>query len=162
MDYVKYWGYEIAVCLVIGPLYMFTIAEGLRMRMPSLAQKLHKLPFLSPLGRYQESKKLDFAIFMAVILFFGVWLLWKKVLLCMLDPDAFRDSRWDPAAHKRLILSLGVVILGADAFLMYTGLVEMGWGESSFSLSAVLITAAYVAGIIAVSFFSLLLKPSNR
>ncbi len=156
--HAKYWLWKALTIVVLGPIYCSVIAEGLRLLVPALGQKLHKLaiPGFALCAQYQETRRLDLAIFLALFLLVAVWWLWEQVLKVLLSTDvAFQNSGWNPEAYKRLVLILGVVVLVADAALFYLSMVQMGWGGTRFSLPTLLATAAYVAVIVFVSLVSL-------
>ena len=159
--HAKYWLWKALTIIVLGPIYCSVIAEGLRMLVPALGQKLHKLaiPGFAMFGQYQETRRLDLAIFLALFLLIAVWWLWEQVLKVLLTTDiAFHDSGWNPDAYKRLVLILGVVVLVADAALFYISMVQLGWGGARFSLPSLLASAAYCAVIVFVSLVSLNLR----
>lgn len=159
--HVKYWAWKAVTIVVLAPIYCSVIAEGLRMLVPALGQKLYKLPIpgIASLAQYQELRRLDLAIFLALFLLIAVWWLWEQLLRVILGSDAaFRDSGWNPDAYKRVVLILGMIVLGADACLFYVSMVQMGWGGTRFSIPALLATAAYLAVIVFVSLVSLNLR----
>jgi hypothetical protein len=159
--HAKYWLWKAVTILILAPIYCSVIAEGLRMLVPPLGQKLYKLPIpgFATLGQYQETRRLDLAIFMAIFLLIAVWWLWEQVLKVLLGSDVIlQDSGWNPDAYKRVVLILGTVILGADACLFYASMVQMGWGGTRLSVPGLLATAAYLAVIIFVSLVSLTLR----
>jgi hypothetical protein len=81
----------------------------------------------------------------------------------MLSTDeAFRGSGWDPDVYRRVVMTLGFIILGADSALFYASTCMLGWGRPSFSFSALLATAAYLAVIVFVSLVSLKLSRPFR
>lgn len=159
--HAKYWLWKLVTIVILAPIYCSVIAEGLRMLVPPLGQKLYKLaiPGFAMFGQYQETRRLDLAIFMSVFLLVAVWWLWEQVLKVFLSTDAlFENCGWNPEAYTRVVLILGVVILGADACLFYVSMVQMGWGATRLSVPALLATAAYIAVIIFVSLVSLNLR----
>lgn len=131
------------------------------MLVPALGQKLHKLaiPGFSMFGQYQETRRLDLAMFMALFLLVAVWWLWEQVLKVFLSSEeTFDKSGWNADAYKRVVLILGIIILGADACLFYASMVQIGWGGTRLSVPALLATAAYLAVIVFVSLVSLNLR----
>src|ERR1051326_126135 len=161
--HAKYWLWKAITIAVLGPIYCLVIAEGLRMLVPALGQKLHKLPLpgCSIFAQYQETRRLDLALFLSIFLLVAVWWLWEQVLKVFLSTEtAILTSGWNPDAYKRLVMILGAVVLVADAALFYIAMVQMGWGTTRFSLAALLATAAYVAVIVFVSLVSLNLRKS--
>jgi len=140
----------------LGLIYLAVISEGLRQLVPVLGQKLYKLPGLSFLQDYEVTYKLDLAPFFAVFLLIAVWHLWAKVLELWISRDR-EDLWWDSDSHKTLVRFLAVTILGADTFLFYSAVSQMGW-SATLSLSALVATAAYVGVTIFVSYVSLCLR----
>lgn len=55
--------------------------------------------------------------------------------------------------HCLFIATLAFTILGADTWIFYTAVSQMGWG-SSFSFSAMIATAAYLGVLIFVLYVS--------
>lgn len=159
--HAKYWLWKLFTIVILAPIYCSVIAEGLRMLVPAMGQKLYKLaiPGFSMFGQYQETRRLDLAIFMAIFLLLAVWWLWEQVLKVFLSTDAvFEGSGWNAANYTRVVLILGVIILGADACLFYVSMVQMGWGATRLSIPSLLATAAYIAVIVFVSLVSLNLR----
>lgn len=162
----KYWLWKAVTVVVLGPIYCIVIAEGLRMSVPALGQKLHKLPIpgAAQLAAYQETRRLDLAIFLAIFLLVAVWWLWEQTLKSwLISDDVFEKPGWNPVVYRRIVMTLAVVILAADCCLFYLAMVQMGWGGARFSAQATLATAAYVAVIVFVSLVSLnLARPLGR
>ncbi len=52
--HAKYWLWKLVTVAVLAPIYCSVIAEGLRVNVPALGQKLYKLPIpcLARLARY--------------------------------------------------------------------------------------------------------------
>ena len=160
---VKRWLFEIVAVVVVGPIYCVVIASGLREIVPALGQKLYKLPIpgFTMFGDYVGTRRLDLAIGMAVILLFSVCWLWERILFTIMSPDeAFADAGWDPEAYRRVVLTLGTVILLSDGLLFYYAVTQTGWGGGGFSFTALIATAAYVAVIVFISLVSLNLRRS--
>jgi hypothetical protein len=158
---VKYVTWKAITFLGFGPIYVIVIAEGFRLLVPALGQKLHKLPIpgLAGLAQYQESRRLDLALFLAIFLLVAVWWLWEQVLKIILTTKPlYQDCGWHVDLYKRLILILGVIVLGADAALFYSAMVQIGWGGTRISIPALLATAAYLAIIVFVSLVSINLR----
>ena len=98
----KAWLWKLITIVVLAPIYCSVIAEGLRMLVPALGQKLHKLPIpgFSGFGQYKETHRLDLAIFMAVFLLLAVWWLWEQLLKVFLSTEAvFDNTGWKPDAY---------------------------------------------------------------
>lgn len=158
---LKYWAWQVVTKLILGVIYIAVISEGLRVIVPALGQKLYKLPGLGALRDYEGTHRLDLAHFLAIFVLFAVFYLWDRILELWLESDEeFDDRGWNPEAHRRLVVVLGTVILGADACLFYVAMTQIGWRGTTFSFSALLATAAYLAVLIFVSFVSINLRKS--
>jgi len=159
--YLMYFLWKAVTFVVISPIYLAVIAEGLRISVPALGQKLYKvaIPGFHVFGEYVVTRRLDLAVCMALVLLFAVWWLWEQVLHVLLSTDEFlAESGWDPDAYRRLVMALGFIILGGDSALFYGAIVISGWGEGAFSLTALLATAVYLCVIVFVSLVSLKLR----
>ena len=152
----KYWGWQCFTKPIMGLIYLAVISEGFRLLVPVLGQRLYKLPGLSFLEDYEATYKLDLAPFFAVFLLIAVWHLWGKVIGFWIARDD-DDSWWNTDAHKFLVRILAVIILGADGFLFFASVSQMGW-SATISVSALVATAAYVGVTIFVSYVSLCLR----
>lgn len=140
-----------------GFLYVYLISDGLRMLIPTLGQKLYKLPGLASLRSFEETHKLDLAVFFAAVLFVAVTMIWMYVIEAWLFPN--RELGYDDVDHGRyrsFVFTLGIVILGSDLFLFYIAMLSVGWKGAYFSLSALLATLAYGACVVAVNFISVM------
>lgn len=157
--YAKHFLWQLATKVILGAIYVGVISEGLRHLVPALAQKVYSLAGLSFLRDYEATYRLDLALFLSVFMLIAVWWLWEKILQLWLQAeDDFDDHGWNSDAHRRLIVTLGVVILGADACLFYVAVSQAGWSGTRFSVSALLATAAYLAILLFVSFVSIHLR----
>lgn len=157
--YFKYWVWQMVTKPSLGVIYLSVISDGLRYLVPPLAQRLYKLPGLSVLQDYEETYRLDLAPFFAFFLLIAVWYLWEKLLQLWLGWDEALDgSEWNLEAYRRLISTLGVAIVGADACLFYVAMTQVGWRGMHFSFSALVATAAYVGVLIFVSLVTVNLR----
>jgi hypothetical protein len=163
---VKAWLWKLITLPFLALIYLVVISEGLRLLVPVLGLKLHKLPLpgFSALRGFEGFYRLDMAHLFSVLLLWAVWYLWTVNLwILFAGPDFFARTRWDPETYTKFVRGLGVVILGADAILFYVGMTQqMGgmFGGGGLSLSALLATVAYVGVIIFVSFVSVNLERS--
>ena len=153
MAYMKYLAWIVLTKIPLGFIYINIIAEGLRMLVPPLGQKLHRIPGLAALAQYEETHKLDLAPLFAMFLLVGVFYLWSRLIQLWIEADRGAYVDWLGDRETTLVLLLGAVILLADAILFYVAMAEFSWG-SMFSLTALIATAAYVAVLIFVSYVS--------
>ena len=152
---LKYWGWQCFTKPIMGLIYLAVISEGLRLLVPVLGQRLYKLPGLGFLEEYESTYKLDLAPLFVVFLLIAVWHLWAKVIELWIARDD--DAWWNTESHKVLVRMLAVTILGADGFLFYASVSQMGW-SATLSVSAFVATAAYVGVTIFVSYISVCLR----
>lgn len=124
------------------------------MMVPALGQKIYRIPGLGALRDYEATYNLDLAPFFALCLLIAVWALWARILQVWLRTES--EPGWNSDRDRKIITTIGIILLGADAALFFVAVTFMGWG-ASFSVSALLSTAAYVAVIIFVSYQSLTL-----
>ena len=155
--WLKYLLWQIFSKVILGIICVAVTSEGLRTLVPALGKKIHTFPGLGAFKDFEETYKLDFAPFFALFLLVTVWALWSRILQVWLRTES--EPGWHSERHRKIITTLGVTVLGADAALFFIAITYMGWG-ASFSVSALLSTAAYVAVIIFVSYQSLTLYKS--
>lgn len=157
---LKYLAWQLLAKGVLGVIYIAVISEGLRVLVPALGQKLSKLaiPGAWMLAEDEAGHRLDLAHIFALFLLIAVFHLWAEVIRSWLRPDDPEDEGFDPDNYFRLVATLAVVILGADAFLFFYSVTQMGWTGGEISFTAILVTAAYVAVLIFVSFVSVNLR----
>jgi len=158
LAWMRLWGFR-AVKLLIGAGYVAVITEGLRMVVPALGIKLHKLPLLGVLKGYEGWHQLDLALFGGMLLFAFSSSIWCALLERWLYEDLTASSS-DRAGttYQSCLTAVGVVILFSDACLFYRAMTFVGWGGQAFSLTALLGTLAYVAVLVAVCMTSVNLK----
>lgn len=156
---LKSWAWDIVSGIILGIIYWTVISEGLRLLLPVLGQRIHKVPIpgFSYFDRFEATHRLDLAHGLSIFLFIAMWKLWALILEDRLGSDQhFRDSGWeDTDAYKSLVLLLGRVILGADAVLFYIAMTQMGWSGSAFSIPAIIASISYVAVLVFVKLVSI-------
>lgn len=147
------------VKLLIGIGYVAVIAEGLRMVVPALGMRLHRIPLFSPLKNYEVWHQLDLALFAGALLFgLSSWV-WTALLESWLyDRDNLAAAGRSATKYERCLIAVGGVILLADACLFYRAMTFVGWGGEVLSPSALISTAAYLAILVAVCALSVNLK----
>jgi hypothetical protein len=157
--HIAYWSWQIVTKPVLGLIYFSVIAEGLRFVVPPLGQRLYKLPGLAWLYGYEDTHRLDLANLFSIFLLIAVWHLWGKIIELWLGFDwGFgAGAQHSEDHHKFLVVVLGTIILAADSLLFYVAMVQLIWGGSLFSLSAILATAAYLGVLIFVTYSSVIL-----
>ena len=148
-----YYTWQLLTKVFLGVVYMTVISEGFRHLIPALALRLSKVPGLSALDGFEFSYRIDLAHGFAFFMLLSVCFLWSRILVLWLEPGHhFDEIGWDDEHHVQLILTLGVIILCADACFFYIGVTQTTWGGSSFSFIAVVATAAYLSVLIWVTY----------
>src|SRR5581483_8063231 len=156
--WVKLWCFR-PIKGLIGVGYVAVITEGLRMVVPALGIKLHTLPFLGALKRFEVWHELDLAPFCAVLLFLFSSYLWCSLLETWLyGGAALPAADRCPERYQRCMLVLGGVILFSDACLFYRAMTMAGWGSQGFSFTSLFCTLAYLAILVSVCVVSVSLK----
>ena len=159
LAHAKYVAWWVLTKVLLGFISVSLIADGLRFLVPALGTKLHQLPFLLYLKRYELLYRLDLAPCLALFMAIAVWLLWDQILSLYLFESA-EGSRAKAENHARLIRILGTTILTADALLFYLAVTRAGWNRTSFSISALAATLGYMAVLVFVSYVSVTLRHS--
>ena len=150
---IKYLLWALSTKLVLGFIYLAIMAEGLRILIPSLTQKLYKLPGLTSLRRYELFHRLDLAIPFSLFLMLVVFAMWPKIIRIWLGED-LDSADWDPDRYRWLIMGQGIVLLVIEPLIFYLGATQMSWGGGGFNLPALLATAGYLVVLIFVSYKS--------
>ena len=153
---LKYVLWIIFTKFVMGVVYLAVISEGLRQLFPPVCQKLYKLPGFAILYRFPDLRRLDLAPFLAGFILLAVFFSWERILLVYLggDKSSYRETS--------LLVLIGTIILGADGFLFYTCVTQMSWSDAEVSIPGVLMTTAYVALLVWISYVTVTLKMKVR
>ena len=157
---VRYWGWNATTKSLLTIVYLALISQGLRYVLPDIGMRLYKLPGLSFLQNYPATYRLDLAHIFSVVPLVSAWILWHMNLEMYLRPEAFasRFSLWQLDRMKRIIITMGAIIIVGDACLFCAAFTLSGWGSAKFSAAAVLATAVYVTVLGFVTFISLYLS----
>lgn len=160
--YSKYWFWNIATKSALGIVYLALISQGLRYVLPDIGLRIYRLPGLAFLEYFEATYRIDLAHVFAVVPLISAWMLWHWNLEMYLRPEAFaRHFRgWDIERMKRVILTMGIIIILGDAALFYASFALSGWGRATFSLPALIATSVYVTVLGFVTFVSLYLAES--
>lgn len=153
-----------------GPLiivYFVFISEGIRRRIPEAAEKLSALPFplFAHLEDYEGTHELDVANVGAAVMLLFSYVSWWFLLSWVIKPELKERMlrwRWAMLWIARLLLTVAVVIIVADAGLFYISVTQNIFGSSAFSPSACIATLAYAVILVMVNFVSLYLSRSAR
>ena len=154
----KYLMWQFVVKGLLGLISFGLTAEGLRLVIPSSAQRISKLPFLGSFDGYEGWHRLSLAHILALLLVVSCFLLWTMVLESWLTPGEAEAEGFDPERLRRVMVPLAVVILGGDGFLFYCGISAGGWSGSAVSGSALIATTVYAALVILTCLVSVILK----
>lgn len=156
--------YLLFVLSLLGLAYMELEAEGLRLTLPTLGKKLHKLnvPFLQGLARYRETNRIDLAVCVALLLELATFWAWDTFLKHYLYAHPPVQGRFNAEKFQRLTCSLALGVISFDCYLFYRGTQALMWGSSEFSLTAVVTTLGWAILIVIASVISIQLQPVRR
>lgn len=145
---------------IVAVVCLALMSQGLRHLLPDLGMKLYKLPGLAFLERYAFGYRLDLASIFAVVPLLSSLILWGLILEMFLRPQVFaeRFRRWDLDRVKRVILTMGAIIIAGDAGLFCTAVAIVRWGQAKLTPAAFLVTAVYLTVLGFVTWGSLWLK----
>jgi len=160
--YIKFWVWNVTTKSLLTIVYLALISQGLRYILPDIGLRLYKLPGLAFLEGFRATYPLDLAHIFSAAPLVSAWILWHLLLEMYLRPDTFasRFSRWNVDRLKRLIITMGAIIIVGDACLFCAAFTLSGWGPAQFSASAVLATAVYVTILGFSTLISILLSDS--
>lgn len=138
-------------CLpVLGMTYTVISAEGLRNLFGVLAVPLYKaVPVLHAMGRYRETRRIDVAVILSLVLMAGSWIAWGKVIALYVRPLAKLTN------EEKLLWVVGGGLLVCDAALFALGILSgggfmVGLGTSVFG--ALVLTTLYLCLLILVAY----------
>ncbi|MBW3597606.1 MAG: hypothetical protein KY475_10060 [Planctomycetes bacterium] len=155
---VKFWAWNILTKVCVTIVYLALISAGLRYVLPDIGMRLSRLPGLSFLDAYTATYRLDLAHVFAVVPLVSAWLLWHWNWEIYLRSEAFdrRFGRWDIDRVKRVVVTMGAIIIAGDACLFGAAFMLASWGGgSNFSAAAVFATFVYVTVLGFVTFVSM-------
>lgn len=157
--WICYWLWQIATKLVLGVIYFEVISEGLRIVVPVLGKKMHRIAGLGFFNDYEATFRLDLAHFLSIFLMIAVFVLWRQILEIWLGAhqDAASPS-WYADRHQVLVVALGSLILLSDALLFYFAIGELGWSGGRFSFTSLVATCAYLGVVVFASYISIVLR----
>ncbi len=148
------------IMLALFVLYLGLNSEGLRILAPFLGRKLYKLPlpFFYLLGGYEGWRNLDYAYLVCSFFFFASWTSCYALMEYLLlgEVSLPKQGRVNAAAYQRVVLTISTVILVGDAITFYLGAFSRagGWGASSISFTAIVITVGYCMCLVALAFWA--------
>lgn len=147
----RYLLWQVLTKLVFGMLYIGIVSEGARRLAPALGQRLCKLnPLVDRIDH-----RLDCAHLFALIVLFGTWWSWNQLLQCWLGVKPY-------SRETTVTVPLAFMFITTDAVIFYTATAQWRWGGSLVSFPSALMTVAYVAGLVFVTFVGIQLKEELR
>jgi hypothetical protein len=157
--HVKFWSWTILTKFCVTIVYLALISQGLRYVLPDIGMRLSKLPGLSFLQDFTATYRLDLAHVFSAVPLVSAWILWHWNLQLYLRPDAFahRFRRWNLDRIKRVVVTMGTIVIVGDACLFGAAFMLASWGGANFSAAAVLATLVYITVLAFVTFVSLCL-----
>lgn len=155
------WRLTVITFLLI-PVYITQLARGIQLAFPDAATKLSKSPFLTWLGKWQETKDLQaahaYAMGFLALTFFG----WEAVLRLAFGDDSWFRKFPKVETAKKIVMTIVVTVMVVDAWFLYCGIINRSWGGATFSFSAVFIVVGYLALNVGVSLVSVYLSPRKE
>lgn len=141
------WLLRLTFLPVLVLTYVVVSAEGLRGLFDGLAIPLHR--FLPLLARWKETKRIDVAVVLSLVLLSWAWLAWERVVRIYLWPPGRLEN------EEKFLWLVGCGLLALDAVLFFLGIQAGGGflvsaGTSLFA--AVVITALYVLMLMFASY----------
>ena len=160
---LQYWSFTVISKFLMAILYSSLISKGLRLSHPETGMKLSK--FLPLLEDYELTYHWDLAHISAFILLFLTWFFWFLILQLVLNRELeamLRDWGWPYDWTKRIVFTIGGIIITVDACVFYRAFNAAIWGQTGFSASALIATLAYVTILVAITFVSIFLGQTVR
>ncbi|MFO0826139.1 MAG: hypothetical protein U0792_23985 [Gemmataceae bacterium] len=147
------WGLRLLLVPLLLILYLTFSAEGLRNFSDVAATPLYKTGLwpLTVLGQFAETRKVDVAHLMCGLLMIVVWVSWEMLIEMYVNKKTL-NNLW------RIIWIAGAVVLVGDAVLFWNGLAHSGLLGGSGVFSATVITAVYVAMMMLIATWVLMLE----
>ena len=159
---VTFWLWALMTKTIITVVYLAVISQGLRYVLPELGMKLYKIPGFSFMEEYKFSHRVDLAYVFAFVPLVAAWVLWHFNLKAFLSPERFASDvakrHWNADRARRVVMTMGAIVITADAALFYSAFVLVSWGGSKFSAAALLATVSYVTILGFVTFVSMYLS----
>jgi hypothetical protein len=132
--------------LAILPFFFFVCvnfnAEGVRNSIEFAATPLYKLPLLSGLGDFEETRRLDVAIITALGIMVVVWFLFERLVGIYLRAPAVMTN------EEKLTYYVGIPMLVADSWMFMKGVYNGGLFGGDDFFTAALLTVLYAGSII--------------
>ena len=153
---LKYWGWWLLSKCVLGIVCIGVIAEGIRLLVPALGMKLHRIPGFAFAKHYDETHSMDIAPFLAFFFMILTWhMIEKAVRIWLLDEPLSTDGgRWNTQREESLLKILAAVLLFVDCILFYSASAAMQWGGNLVAIAPLIATAGYLAVVVGASYIS--------
>jgi hypothetical protein len=161
-----FWPRSVAVAFtvvtkgIVAIVYEALLSQGLRHILPDMGMRLYRIPGLAFLELYTATYRLDLAHLFAAVPLVCTFVAWKLLLEMYLRREVFahRFRRWDLDRLKRVIVTMGTIIVTGDAALFCLAVSIASWGQARLSAAAVLATAVYMTVLGFVTWVSLWLN----
>ncbi len=155
---VKLLAWETGMGSLLSVAYLKMTAEGIRLLHSMTAVKLSReYPWLA---RYQETRNLDVAQIIALIMM----VVTMTSLFCGLKKWLTDDEtdNLDPERARVVVYASAILFPGLDGALFYAAARQMGWSESLLSFPAILMTVLWIGLLIFVSYVSVSLHQNIK
>ncbi len=156
---VKYWLWILFTKTIVTIIYLEIVSQGIIHVFEEMGKRFWKIPGFAFLNDYEATHRITIAHVFALIPLIATWVLWWLLLRMYMAPDRFEQMmhRYKHENSRRVVLIIGFIVIVADAGLFAASFSMSSWGDSTFSATAVLATALYVAVIAFVSLVSMFL-----
>jgi hypothetical protein len=118
---VKWWGWNLLFKVLFGFVAVGIAAEGARLTVPGVAQKVYRLPFLGFLKHYEAFYRLDLAPILALIVMVLVFMSVGAMVKFWIE----LTPSYKPGMKDQLIFLCGSVLVLGDSYLFYRGIATM-------------------------------------
>ena len=154
--------FNLAVLPVLGLIYFNVNSIGLRLTIPALALKLHRVG-LPSLRHYHWWRDLDLANVAALGMLILVWVFALFLMRLLLLGRCHVQGVNEPLT-RAFVLTAGSVLLIADAVMFYHGIGEQAglFGGGKASWTQIVLTVAYSTALLAVAFLHVLLEQRSH
>ena len=146
-------GCTLGGAFIVLVFFIPMIQDALHNLVPSSGTKLSKMPVIGSLFTRPSLEKLDRAFVGAFAIYLCVMYVWRNIILLWMT-----DDESDGLRYRKFLTFLGVILLLADAVLMYAAITGMSWGSATFSAVGILFTIVYLGVLITISVVSARIK----
>jgi len=146
----KSLAFTVFIVFLLGMIYWVVNSQGIRISLPTLGMKLHKVPLpgFSILAHYKGLRDLDLAHMLALAMLIAVWFLsvgLLKVLLFGYEPN----ERLNASFHLPFLYCVSAIVIFTDLTMFYVGVADQGGLLTGSGGFTPLVATVGYAGLIA-------------